>query len=172
LYASLLGISGALPLDVFDQPAKHLFFSDLGIAEKEISSGKMKKIVLLMLAMIAFWLPSLSWARAGGGCFLPESQVLKADGTEMPISSAKPGDQVLAFTTEGRLVRTQIRDVVRTEVSQYVILQTDRVTLRVTEDHPFYVGRGTLKTLEALKPGDAIMAWFGTTRSIAWKIWR
>ena len=95
------------------------------------------------------------------GCFLPESQILKADGTEMPISSAQPGDEVLAFTTEGRLVRTQVRDVVRTEVGQYVILQTDRVTLRVTEDHPFYVGRGTFKTLEVLKPGDTIMAWDG-----------
>ena len=95
------------------------------------------------------------------GCFLPESQILKADGTEMPISSAQPGDQVLAFTTEGRLVRTQVRDVVRAEVGQYVILETDRVTLRVTEDHPFYIGRGTFKTLEVLKPGDRIMAWDG-----------
>ena len=95
------------------------------------------------------------------GCFLPESQILKADGTEMPISSAQPGDQVLAFTTEGRLVRTQVRDVVRSEVNQYVLLQTDRATLRVTEDHPFYIGRGTFKTLEILQPGDRIMAWDG-----------
>ena len=95
------------------------------------------------------------------GCFLPESQILKADGTEMPISSTAPGDEVLAFTTEGRLVRTRVRKVVRTEVDQYVILQTDRVTLRVTEDHPFYVGQGTFKTLEVLKPGDTIMAWDG-----------
>ncbi len=95
------------------------------------------------------------------GCFLPESQILKADGTEMPISSAQPGDKVLAFTTEGRLVRTQVRDVVRTEVEQYIILQTDRVTVRVTEEHPFYTGRGTFKTLEVLKPGDTIMAWDG-----------
>jgi hypothetical protein len=28
-YASLLGISGALHLDVFDQPAEQVFFSDL-----------------------------------------------------------------------------------------------------------------------------------------------
>ncbi|HEX9909867.1 MAG TPA: TIM44-like domain-containing protein, partial [Desulfatiglandales bacterium] len=95
------------------------------------------------------------------GCFLPESQILKADGTEMPISSAQTGDEVLAFTTEGRLVRTQVWNVVRTEVNQYVLLQTDRATLRVTEDHPFYVGRGTFKTLEVLKPGDAILAWDG-----------
>ena len=95
------------------------------------------------------------------GCFLPESQILKADGTEMPISSAQPGDQVLAFTTEGGTVRTKVHSIVRAEVDQYVILQTDRVTLRVTEDHPFYVGLGTFKTLEVLKTGDTIMAWDG-----------
>jgi predicted lipid-binding transport protein (Tim44 family) len=121
----------------------------------------MKKLVLLILAIGALLLPSLSWARAGGGCFLPESQILKADGTEMPISSAQPGDQVLAFTTEGGTVRTKVRSIVRAEVDQYVILQTDRVTLRVTEDHPFYVGLGTFKTLEVLKTGDTIMAWDG-----------
>jgi predicted lipid-binding transport protein (Tim44 family) len=284
-----------LHLDVFDQSARRLVFDDLRIAETEISCSKMKKLVLLMLAIGTLLLSSLSWARGGGGCvvegtpvltpsgpvpierlqagdrvwslqegmlresqvhvqteivaqeileisaggeklkltpehpvmtdpgeyrmanrlktgdtvymvrdgllkslpiqslhctastqqaynlqvspggtfvagglvvhnkgcFLPESQILKTDGTEIAISSAQPGDKVLAFTTEGRLVRTQVRDVVRTEVGQYVILQTDRVTLRVTEDHPFYVGGGTFKTLEVLKPGDTIMAWDG-----------
>jgi hypothetical protein len=29
MYASLLGISGALHLDVFDQPAQSIFFTDL-----------------------------------------------------------------------------------------------------------------------------------------------
>jgi predicted lipid-binding transport protein (Tim44 family) len=95
------------------------------------------------------------------GCFLPESQILKADGTEIPISSVQPRDKVLAFTMEGSTVRTKVRSIVRTEVDQYVILRTDRATLRVTEDHPFYAGGGTFKTLELLKPGDMIMAWDG-----------
>ena len=95
------------------------------------------------------------------GCFLPESQILKADGTEMPISSVQPGDKVLAFTSEGRTVPTKVRSILRTEADQYVILQTDRATLRVTEEHPFYLGAGIFKTLEALEPGDTIMAWDG-----------
>jgi len=33
-YASLLGISGALHLDVFDQPAQEAFFSDLLVSSK------------------------------------------------------------------------------------------------------------------------------------------
>jgi len=121
----------------------------------------MKKLVVLMLAIGALLLPSLSWARAGGGCFLPESQILKADGTETPIRSMKAGDKVLAFTTEGETVQARVRSLIRAETEQYVILQTDRGTLRVTVDHPFYVGSGTFKTLEVLKPGDTIMAWDG-----------
>jgi predicted lipid-binding transport protein (Tim44 family) len=121
----------------------------------------MKKVILLLTTIAILLLPGLSWGRGGGGCFLPESEILKADGTEMPISSARPGDQVLAFTTEGRPVRTKVRSIVRTGADHYVILQTDRVTLRVTEDHPFYVGAGTFKALEVLKPGDTLMAWDG-----------
>jgi len=99
------------------------------------------------------------------GCFLPESQILKADGTEMPIRSVQPGDKVLAFTSEGKTIQTKVRSLVRAEADQYVILRTDRTTLRVTVDHPFYVGGGTFKTLEVLEPGDTIMAWDG--RSLA-----
>jgi predicted lipid-binding transport protein (Tim44 family) len=95
------------------------------------------------------------------GCFLPESQILKADGTETSISSVQPGDKVLAFTSEGKTVQAEVRSLVRAEANHYMILQTDRATLRVTEDHPFYVGAGTFKTLEVLKPGDTIMAWDG-----------
>jgi len=79
----------------------------------------------------------------------------------MPISSVQPGDKVLAFTSEGRTVPTKVRSILRTEADQYVILQTDRATLRVTEEHPFYLGAGIFKTLEALEPGDTIMAWDG-----------
>jgi predicted lipid-binding transport protein (Tim44 family) len=99
------------------------------------------------------------------GCFLPESPILRSDGTEMPISEARPGDEILAFTPEGRLVPARVRDVLRVDAEAHVILQTDRTTLRVTEEHPFYVGRGTFKTLEILKPGDTIFAWDGQTLS-------
>ncbi len=95
------------------------------------------------------------------GCFLPDSQILRADGTEAPIRTIRPGDQVLAFTTEGHMVRTTVRNIVRREVDEFVVLQTDRQTLRVTAEHPFYVGRGLFKTLEALTTGDVIFAWDG-----------
>jgi predicted lipid-binding transport protein (Tim44 family) len=121
----------------------------------------MKRLVLKLSLIIFLLFPALSWARAGGGCFLPESPILKADGTEIPIHSVKRRDKVLAFTSEGKTVQTRVRSLVRTEADDYVILQTDRATLRVTVDHPFYVGAGAFRTLEVLHPGDAILAWDG-----------
>ena len=95
------------------------------------------------------------------GCFLPDSQILRGDGTESLISAVKPGDELLAFKPEGRMVRTKVREIIRLEVDEYILLKTDQTTLRVTPEHPFYVGKGTYKTVEALKEGDVVFAWDG-----------
>jgi predicted lipid-binding transport protein (Tim44 family) len=95
------------------------------------------------------------------GCFLPDSQILRADGTESMISAVRPGDELLAFNDLGRMVRTKVRDIIRHEVDEYILLKTDQITLQVTAEHPFYVGKGTYKTVEALKEGDTVFAWDG-----------
>jgi len=95
------------------------------------------------------------------GCFLPESQILKADGTELPIGAVHLGDELLAFSSEGRMVRTKVREIIRHEVQEHILLKTDRALLRVTAEHPFYVGKGTYKTVEALKEGDVVFGWDG-----------
>ena len=59
------------------------------------------------------------------------------------------------------MVRTRVREIIRHEADEYILLKTDRATLRVTKEHPFYVGRGTFKTVEALKEGDLVFAWDG-----------
>lgn len=99
------------------------------------------------------------------GCFLPDTPVLKPDGSESPISTLRRGQEVLAYTPEGRMVRAKVRDVLRHKVDEYLVLKTDRTTLRVTREHPFYVGQGTFKTLEALKVDDTILAWDGESLS-------
>ncbi len=97
------------------------------------------------------------------GCFLPESPILKADGTEAPVSIIRPGDEVLSFTPQGRLVRTRVLEVIQAEAEEFMVLQTDRARLRVTTDHPFYVGKGTFKTPETLRPGERLLAWDGAS---------
>jgi predicted lipid-binding transport protein (Tim44 family) len=95
------------------------------------------------------------------GCFLPEGMVLKPDGTQLPISTVREGEELLAFTPEGQLVRTRVQSLLRRTVDAFVVLNTDLQTLRVTIDHPFYMGDGRFKTLEALHTGDRIIAWDG-----------
>ena len=97
------------------------------------------------------------------GCFLPESPILKADGSQIPISAVQPGDEVMAFSTDGSLVKTKVREVLRAEADAHMIVTTALGRLRVTGEHPFYVGEGTFKTVDHLKPGDLIIASDGKT---------
>ena len=90
------------------------------------------------------------------GCFLPETPVLRADGTEIPIRDVRPGDQLLAFATDERIVHATVQHILTRLVDDYAIVTTDRTALRVTLEHPFYAGCGTFKTLESLKVGDLI----------------
>jgi predicted lipid-binding transport protein (Tim44 family) len=99
------------------------------------------------------------------GCFLPESLILQSDGAEKPISSVRPGDSLLAYSPEGRIVQTKVRNIIRHTVDEYVILTTERQTIRATAEHPFYVGYGAFKTLDILKVGDAIFARDGQSLS-------
>ena len=55
----------------------------------------------------------------------------------------------------------RVRSVVTHEVDQYRVVTTPNIVVRVTAEHPFYVGNGTFKTLEALKVGDRIFAFDG-----------
>ncbi len=97
------------------------------------------------------------------GCFLPESMVLRSDGTQIPISTVQEGEELLAFTPDNQLVRTRVQSVLCRTVDEFVVLKTDSQTLRVTADHPFYIGDGRFKTLEVLHTGDRIIAWDGQT---------
>lgn len=99
------------------------------------------------------------------GCFLPDSEILKSDGTKKLISAVLPGDELLAYSPEGSIVYTKVKNILRHKVKEYILLKTDRHALRVTAEHPFYVGHGTFKTLDALKIGDAIFAWDGQSLS-------
>lgn len=90
------------------------------------------------------------------GYFLPETPVLKTDGAEVPLSRIRQQDRVRACTAEGRIGEATVRKVLTHEVEGYSIVRAgDRIQL-VTNEHPFYVGKGTFKTLEALTMNDSI----------------
>jgi len=95
------------------------------------------------------------------GCFLPDTPILRADGSSAFIRDVRPGDSLLAFTPEGNVVHALVRDVFTHDVKAYFVVSTEDMTLRVTAEHPFYVGNGTFKTLEALRVGDRVFAYDG-----------
>lgn len=99
------------------------------------------------------------------GCFLPDSEIMKSDGTKKMIGKVRRGDELLAYSPEGNVVYTKVREIIRHTVDEYIVVKTAHVTLRATAEHPFYTGNGTFKTLEVLKPGDTIFAWDGQTLS-------
>jgi predicted lipid-binding transport protein (Tim44 family) len=125
----------------------------------------MKKRAVLAAMLIVLMASPPAWARGGGGCFLPESLILQSDGVEKPISAVRPGDPLLAYSPDGRIVQTTVRHILRHTVDEYVVLTTERQTIRATAEHPFYVGRGAFKTLDILKAGDVIFTRDGQSLS-------
>ena len=68
----------------------------------------------------------------------------------------------MAFRDDGTPTTSSVEDVIRYDVNEYFKVTTDRmVTLRVTKEHPFFIGKGTFKTLAALKVGDSVFGYDG-----------
>jgi len=95
------------------------------------------------------------------GCFLPETPILRPDGSVTLISLLKKGDRVMAFTPEEKLVPAEIKNITKRTVNGYFVVSTPRVKLNVTGEHPFYVGAGTFRTLESLRIGQKLFAYDG-----------
>jgi predicted lipid-binding transport protein (Tim44 family)/sortase (surface protein transpeptidase) len=95
------------------------------------------------------------------GCFLPETLIRKEDGSESPISSIRPNDRLLAFKAGGELVSATVQRVLTHDVNEYCVVTTAKNVVHVTAEHPFYVGNGTFRTLEALKVDDSIFVFDG-----------
>ncbi|MFA7158405.1 MAG: TIM44-like domain-containing protein [Kiritimatiellia bacterium] len=96
------------------------------------------------------------------GCFLPETLITKADGRAVRISEIKAGDRVLAFDKNANIQTAAVLEVTTRSAEGYLALSTDRATLNVTAEHPFYVGEGMFKTIGALKTNDTIFAYDGS----------
>ena len=95
------------------------------------------------------------------GCFLPDTPILRADGTSSAISSLRPGETLLAFNPDGTVTNAKVLEIINREADSYYELKTELVTLRATAEHPFYTGGGEFRTLKALKPGGVIYAYDG-----------
>ena len=95
------------------------------------------------------------------GCFLPDTPILLPGGTRKPIRELRPGDRVLAFQEDGTVVDALVREILSVDADGYYEITTSRAELRATSEHPFFVGDGTYKTVEALAEGDTVYAFDG-----------
>lgn len=115
----------------------------------------------LVVSLFSVLLYSSAWSRGGGGCFLPETLILRNDGTSIAIKQIKPGDQIEAYDADGKFISSTVHAVFTHEVNAYFILTTNKVVLNVTGEHPLYIGNGEFKTVESLAAGDVIYAYDG-----------
>ena len=95
------------------------------------------------------------------GCFLPDTPILLPGGTRKPIRDVRPGDRVLAFREDGTVVDALVRETLSVDADGHYAITTSRAELRATAEHPFFVGDGTYKTVEALAEGDTVYAFDG-----------
>ncbi len=95
------------------------------------------------------------------GCFLPDTPILLADGTTRPIGEVRPGDKVLAFHEDGAVVAVSVKSILPSTAAMHFAIATDRAELRATAEHPFLVGKGTYKSVDALAAGDTVYAFDG-----------
>lgn len=95
------------------------------------------------------------------GCFLPETEILGADGKPRPLASMRPGDRVLAFTLDGGVTAAAVREVFSVQETGYLELATDRSRVKATAEHPFFVGDATFVPAGDLKVGQTLYLFDG-----------
>ncbi|MEV7923951.1 ricin-type beta-trefoil lectin domain protein [Kitasatospora sp. NPDC088779] len=104
-----------------------------------------------------------------GNSFTPDTPVLMADGTYLPIGDVRVGDHVAATDPEtGTTSAEPVLDVITGYGTRHIVeISTDAdasaAPLQATDGHPIWVeGRGWVKALE-VRPGDRLRSPDGTT---------
>lgn len=104
------------------------------------------------------------------GCFLPDTIIMKADGSISEISKIKEGDTLLSFDENGKIFKTRVREILRLKTFEYYTIITDSISVSATAEHPFYVGNNLFKTVESLKNGDTIYLYDGKDKLVPQRI--
>ena len=108
----------------------------------------MRRLLFLLLALAA-----LSYARAGGGCFLPGTEV-STPGGPVPIEGLQPGAAVLSFSGS-QIVQGKVAGIYSVRRDYYYTIRTEKAEVNVTAEHPFFVGDG-YEEASSLKAGDTV----------------
>lgn len=98
----------------------------------------------------------------GGGCFTADTKINTTDG-EKNITEVKTGDVVLGFDPDTQKIEENVVEMPYTyEDSSYYNIETnDGSSVKVTAEHPFYVGNGD-ESLSFSRLKDVLLSYFKT----------
>jgi hypothetical protein len=95
-------------------------------------------------------------------CFLAGTMILKADGqslSSVPIEQIKTGDEMLSFDSIGKIESAKAIQIHKARVNQFFVISTQNHEVKVTGEHPFFVGGGDFKKVKDLKVGEEIFVY-------------
>ena len=110
---------------------------------------------LFLLAVLLLF-SGAAFARGGGGCFLPGTLV-QTPGGSIPIEQLLPGQAVLSFDGNS-VVQSTVSEIYTVQRDYYYEISAGGSLVRVTAEHPFYIGNGEFENVSQLKEGDTIYA--------------
>lgn len=91
-----------------------------------------------------------------GGCFVPGTLVKTSGGSEK-IEDVKVGDKVTSFDDKtGEVKDSIVTDLHQVYRDYYFSLIAGGYNVKVTAEHPFYIGSGQYKEAQDIKTGDIL----------------
>ncbi|MFH1227230.1 MAG: polymorphic toxin-type HINT domain-containing protein [Planctomycetota bacterium] len=99
------------------------------------------------------------------GCFLPDTEITLDDGSKTPISRIKIGDKLKAFNPDGRIVIAPVLEIITAYCNNYYLITTDKTRIKVTAEHPLYIGDNNYRLAATVNTGDTIWLFDGTKLS-------
>ncbi len=96
----------------------------------------------------------VAYSAEGGGCFLPGTKVLMADGSQKNIEDVKKGDLVLTRSSEAndKLVKAKVLSTTKARESGYLTING---TLKVTPNHIIWAN-GVWREAGSIELGDTL----------------
>ena len=89
-----------------------------------------------------------------GGCFVPGTLVgNKSEGKK--IEDVKVGDMVTSFKDD-KIVESKVSQIYKVTRDYYFKLVADDYEVKVTAEHPFYIGNDKFEEVQNLKVGDDV----------------